>query len=199
VNSWKKCLVVVCLLLLILPQAQAGTDPQDLIESVANETLTRVRADRELIKKDSKYINRLVNDLVLPHFDFERMSKWVLGKYWRKATKAQREAFIPEFKLLLIRTYGTSLSEYSDQVIKFLPFRGKLASGDVTVRSEVDQPGGFPIPIDYKLHKKGSDWKVYDVKIDDVSLVANYRSSFSRQIRASGIDALIQKLADKNE
>ena len=197
-KRWKKYLIAVCLSLFVLTDTYAGMEPQALIESVANKTLERVRADRELIKKDPKYVHQLVNELVLPHFDFESMSKWALGKYWRKASKQQRKDFIREFKSLLIRTYATSLSEYADQTIKYLPFRGKLSSGDVTVRSEVEQPGGFPVPIDYKLHKKGGEWKVYDVKIDDISLVANYRSSFSKQIRKSGLDALIKKLASKN-
>jgi len=201
VKNWNKYLLSACLFLIFsqVQAVQAALEPQALIESVANETLTRVRADKEKIKKDPQYINELVNELVLPHFDFETMSKWALGKHWRKAKKIQRDQFIEEFKSLLVRTYGTSLSEYSDQVIKYMPFRGELASGDVTVRSEVEQPGGFPIPIDYKLHKKNDGWKVYDVKIDDISLVANYRTSFSKQIRESGIDELIKKLASKNE
>ncbi len=197
-KNWKIFLLVVGLFFVILPQAHAGLPPQELIETVANETIERVKADKDKIKKNPAHINALVDELVLPHFDFERMSKWAMGKYWRKATKEQRVKFVEEFKQLLIRTYATSLSEYSNQTIKYSPFRGKLSSGDVTVRSEVEQPGGFPIPIDYKLHKIGDDWKVYDVKIDEISLVANYRSSFSKQIRASGIDALIKKLADKN-
>ena len=200
-KNWNKYLVAICLLFLMLPlsQVQAGLEPQALIESVANETLERVRKEKDKIKKDPNHINVLVNELVLPHFDFEKMSKWALGKYWRKAKKDQRTRFIKEFKSLLIRTYATSLSEYSDQVIKYQPFRGNLSSGDVTVRSEVEQPGGFPIPIDYKLHLVGGDWKAYDVKIDDISLIANYRTSFSKQIRKSGIDELIKKLADKND
>lgn len=197
-KKWNRYLVAACFLFLPLPQAQAGLEPQALIESVASETLERVRNEKVLIKKDPNHINALVNELVLPHFDFEQMSKWALGKYWRKANKNQRTQFVGAFKVLLIRTYATSLSEYAEQKIIFLPFRGKISSGDVTVRSEVEQPGGFPIPIDYKLHKKGEDWKVYDVKIDDISLVANYRSSFSKQIRESGMDALIKKLAEKN-
>jgi len=200
VKRWNNYLLVICFLLFVLPfsSVQAGLEPQQLIESVANKTLDRVKKDKAKIKADPAHINLLVNELVLPHFDFERMSKWAMGKYWRKAKDDQRSKFIEEFKSLLIRTYATSLSEYSEQVINYLPFRGQLESGDVTVRSEVEQPGGFPIPIDYKLHKKGADWKVYDVKIDDISLVANYRTSFSKQIRESGIDGLIKKLADKN-
>jgi len=194
---WKQ-IIVGSFFFSLVALAEAGLPPQELIESVANETIDRVKAEKQAIKKNPKHIHKLVNELVLPHFDFERMSKWALGKHWRKANKDQRTKFINEFRVLLVRTYATSLAEYTDQVIKFLPFRGKLKSGDVTVRSEVEQPGGFPIPIDYKLHLKGDSWKVYDVKIDDISLVANYRSSFSKEIRKKGLDTLIKTLAEKN-
>jgi len=195
--------VIIALVLFVLSgfsvNSLANMEPQALVENVAQETLTRIKKDQEKIKSDDKYLNVLVNELVIPHFDFQRMSKWVLGKYWRKAQNGQKERFVEEFKSLLIRTYASSLNEYVDQEIHYLPFRGDLGSGDVTVRSEIKQPGGFPIPINYRLHKKSKNWKVYDITIDDISLVANYRTSFSRQIRKSGIDALIKQLADKNK
>lgn len=179
-------------------EVSANIDPQALVQQVADKTIERLKKDKALIDKEPKYINKVIDELLIPHFDFERMARWVLGKYWRKATKDQKQSFVKEFKSLLVRTYAGSLREYSDQVIKYLPFRGDLASGDVMVRSEIEQPGGFPIPINYRLYLKASEWLVYDVTIDDVSLIANYRSSFSREIRKSGIDKLIQKLAEKN-
>jgi len=192
--------IFAVLLFLGLPLiATANIDPQALVEQVADKTIKRLKKDRALIDKEPKYINAVIDELLIPHFDFERMARWVLGKHWRKAKPDQRQAFVGEFKSLLIRTYASSLREYSDQNIKYLPFRGKLDSGDVTVRSEIEQPGGFPIPINYRLYLKTNEWLVYDISIDDISLIANYRSSFSRQIRKSGIDKLIQKLADKNK
>ena len=179
--------------------AAANLEPQALVESVAAKTLERIKKEQQKIKSDPKHINFLVNELVIPHFDFERMSRWVLGKYWRKADGGQREKFIEEFKSLLIRTYATSLSEYIDQTITYLPFRDNLASGDVTVRSEIAQAGGFPIPINYRLYLKNSAWKVYDVTIDDISLIANYRTSFGAHIRKSGIDDLIATLSNQNK
>ena len=188
------------LLLLGFPlNASAKIEPQALVEQVADKTIQRLKKDRELIDKEPKYIHAVIDELLIPHFDFERMARWVLGKHWRKAKPDQRQAFVGEFKSLLIRTYASSLREYSDQTIKYLPFRGKLDSGDVTVRSEIEQPGGFPIPINYRLYFKTDHWLVYDISIDDISLIANYRSSFSKQIKRSGIDKLIQKLADKNK
>ncbi len=179
--------------------ASAKVEPQVLVESVASQVVKRIKKDQEIIKSDSRHINKVVNELVIPHFDFNRMSRWVLGKYWRKANKSQKKQFVEEFKTLLIRTYATSLSEYIDQEIKYLPFRDKVTSGDVTVRSEIAQAGSFPIPINYRLHNELGEWKVYDITIDDISLVANYRSSFAKHIRKSGIDDLIDTLAKKSQ
>jgi len=173
--------------------------PQALVEQVSDETLLRLKRDKVLIDKDPKYINTLIYELVLPHFDFERMSRWVLGKHWRTSKSNQQKAFTEEFKSLMVRTYANSLREYSEEKISYFPFRGNLETGDVMVRSEIKQPGGIPIPINYQLHLQGDQWKVYDITIDDVSLITNYRSSFSREIRQHGIDKLIKKLSDKNK
>ncbi len=171
---------------------------QELMISTVEQTLAKLKAKKEFIKKNPEYLNALVNEYVVPRFDFERSARWVLGKYWRKATPEQRKQFIIEFKNLLVRTYATSLSEYSDQKITYLPFRGKSGAEEVTVRSEVEQAGGFPIPIDYRLHKKNGEWKVFDVVIDDISLIANYRTSFGREIRKTSIGDLIKRLATRN-
>ncbi len=195
----RTCLIAALCWLLSSVSVAENLEPQALIQQVAEQTITRIKAERTQIEADEKHIRKLIDELLMPHFDFERMARWVLGKHWRKATAEQRKAFAGEFKSLLVRTYSSSLKEYSDEVIHYFPFRGKLSSGDVTVRSEVRLPGGFPIPIKYRLYLKGEKWLVYDISIDDISLIGNYRSSFSRQIRRSGLDQLIQTLADKNK
>jgi len=195
----KKVMWVLLGLLFVASGLQAAEPPQQLVEKTAQKVLDRLKQDREKIKTDPSFIHGLVDEYVLPHFDFERMSMWVLGKHWRTANAAQRERFVGEFRMLLVRTYATSLAEFTDQKLSYLPMRGSEAEGDVTVRSEVEQPGGFPIPINYKLHKKGDVWKVYDVTIDDISLIANYRTSFNREIREMGLDKLIKTLADRNQ
>ena len=196
--KWK---LVLALLggLLIQSAAAANVGPQELVMSVADKTIAKLKAEKSVIQENPERLYDLINEYVLPHFDFERMSKWVLGKYWRQASQKQRDAFVQEFRTLLVRTYATSLSDYSDQKINYLPFRDDENAEEVTVRSEVEQPGGFPIPINYRLYKAGKDWKVFDVTIDDISLVANYRTSFAKEIRTDGIDGLISKLADRNK
>lgn len=159
----------------------------------------RIKEDDEQIKTNQEHMYDLVNELVLPHFDFEKMSAWVLGKNWRDANKEQKKRFTEEFSRLLVRTYSRAIYDNIDQTINFLPIRGTPADDKVTIRTEIPQEAGFPIPIDYKMYKKDSDWKVYDVVIDAISLVSNYRSSFNQEIKKSGIDSLIASLADRNK
>jgi phospholipid transport system substrate-binding protein len=132
--------------------------------------------------------------------DFEAMAKLVLGKHWRTATSEQRSRFVGEFKALLIRTYRTSLAEYSDEKVSFLPFReGEQPEKLATVRSEIIRGNGPSIPINYSLrYKKDDGWKVYDIGIEGVSLVTNYRSSFAREINQNGMDYLIESLHRRN-
>jgi phospholipid transport system substrate-binding protein len=179
--------------------ALAIQSPQVLVQQTADQMLGKLRAERQVIDQHPGRIYDLVDEIVLPHFDFERMSQWVLGKYWRSATPDQRKRFVDEFRNLLVRTYAKSLSSYQDNKITYLPLRSTPQDTDVKVRTEVDQPGGFPIPIDYSLYLKGDEWKVYDVTIDGVSLVTNYRTTFANQIRQNGLDKLIATLADRNK
>ncbi len=176
----------------------ATQSPQVLVKQVADQLLERIDKEQQRIEEDPGYIYRLVDQMVLPYFDFAYMSQLVLAKNWRKAAGDQRRAFTQEFRLLLVRTYATSLKEYSDQTINYLPLRSKADDKKVTVKTEIDQPGGFPISIDYRLRLKDGEWKVFDVIIEEVSLVTNYRSSFARQIRKEGINQLITTLAKRN-
>ncbi len=179
-------------------QLQASKPPQALVEETSQLMIAKLREEKEIIKTQPGRIYQLVDKIILPHFDFEYMSQMVLAKYWRRANAKQRAAFTDEFKMLLVRTYATSLNEYADQDIIYLPFRAGNKADQAVVRTEVEQAGSFPIPIDYQLHRKGDDWKVFDVVIDGVSLVTNYRSSFAREIRKDGLDQLIKTLAERN-
>ena len=197
-KRWMMGLTLVGALLGSAP-SWAIQSPQDMVEQTAEQMLSKLREERQVIDQHPGRIYELVNQIVLPHFDFERMSSWVLGKYWRRATPEQRKAFEEQFRTLLVRTYAKSLSSYTDNKITYLPFRGTPQQTDVKVRTEVDQPGGFPIPIDYDLYLKGDEWKVYDVTIDGVSLVTNYRTTFANQIRQNGLDKLISSLDERNK
>ena len=181
--------------------AQAGavdTPPDVLARTTTNEVLAVLKQDKELQNGNLAKVHQLVEAKILPNFDFNRMTQLVIGKHWPNATAKQKQALVTEFRNLLVRTYSSSLTAFTNQTVEFKPLAIKPDDTDVTVRSEIRQPGGQPIPIDYRMYKTTFGWKIYDVTIDSVSLVTNYRSSFSSTIRQSGIDGLIKTLADQS-
>jgi phospholipid transport system substrate-binding protein len=188
----------VAALLIALGAAADAVAPDVLVKNTANEVLEIIKKDKDIQSGDMRKVTSLAEEKILPHFDFERMSRMVLGKNWNRASKEQQEKFIGEFRSLLIRTYASALTKYRNQVIEYKPLRAQPTDTDVTVKTQIVQPGGQPLPIDYSLWKKDDAWKVYDVVIEGVSLVTNYRGQFSTEVKQSGMDGLIQRLADKN-
>ena len=184
---------------LVAGRAAGATEisPLDLVRDTSSRMLSALHDEQDSIAKDSDRLYELVSTIVLPYFDFERMSQWVLGKNWRKATPEQRAAFVEQFRILLVRTYGRALSEYADEKIIYLPFVDDGKSGTVTVRTEIEQAGAT-IPISYSMYNSKDGWKVYDVAISGVSLVTNYRSSFGNVISKEGMDSLIRQLSARN-
>jgi len=184
--------------LLAAPLVAAAHPAQEVVKTTADKVLEQMRADQENLKENPEKIYALVHELILPHFDFRNMSKWVLGRNWRSASEAQQEQFIEEFQTLLIRTYAKSLLEYSDQEIQYAPVKEDPESNLVTVRTEVKQSGSQEIPINYTMHLVGGEWKVVDVSVNGVSLVSTYRGSFASEVRRGGMDTLLSKLAERN-
>ena len=176
----------------------AEMPPDVLVKNTAQDVLAIVKQDKDIQSGNSQKVLQLVDAKVLPHFDFSRMAMLAVGRHWPKATPAQRQALISEFRTLLVRTYSNSLTSYKNQAIDYKPLKLQPADTDVTVKTVVNQPGGQPIPIDYSLEKTDNGWKVYDVAVDNVSLVTNYRGSFGSEIKSNGIDGLIKTLSDKN-
>ena len=177
----------------------APASPRDMVIDTSQKMLAALKKDKNLIKQNPQRIYDLVSEIVLPHFDFTTMSKWVLGKNWRSLNPDQQQRFTTEFRTLLVRTYAVSLSEYQDQKLNYLPLKAAPSADDVTVRTEVLRGGGPAIPINYSMHLTANGWKVYDVVIDGVSLVINYRTSFATQIRTGGVDKLIEDLVARNQ
>lgn len=201
-NSYANVLRILCLyfVLLIPGYAIAEEHPaQQLVIDTTEKTMAKLKQEEQTVRKDPNRLLAIVEEMVLPHFDFEKMSSWVLGKYWRKATDKQKDRFSKEFQTLLVRTYSNALLEAIGKKIDYLPMKSKKENADeVTVRTEVEQQGGFPIPIDYKMYRKNGQWMVFDVVIDNLSLVSNYRTTFSKEIKDEGIDKLIDNIAEKN-
>ena len=174
--------------------------PQALIKDSSDRMQQSLKENKATIEKNPSFVYGLVEKILLPNFDFSKMSKLALGKNWRKANTAQRERFIGEFRLLLVRTYSTAMLEFIDGDIVFLPFRGDLAKKKVRVKMEIARPGGPSIPMALSMYlNKQNKWMVYDVKIDGISLVTNYRSTFATEIRNDGMDKLIDNLSARNQ
>jgi phospholipid transport system substrate-binding protein len=195
----KKLLVAWSMLCLSAGALAASEAPDVLVKRTADDVLAVVKSDKDIQAGNQQKIFALAEEKILPNFNFEKVSRLVLGKNWTKATPEQKAGFQEEFKTLLLRTYATALSKYKNQVIEYKPLRMEDGASSATVKTVILQPGGQPIAVDYSLEKKGEDWKVYDIVIEGVSLVTNYRSQFAQEVRQNGLDSLIKKLADKNK
>lgn len=174
-------------------------DPMTQLQVTADLVLSAVSQRKQELTETPSKIYPLVEQIVLPKFDFERMGRLVLGKNWNSATPQQQQDFVKEFRELLVRTYATALLNYSGQKIDYKSARLEEGNEKATVDTQVSDGGAPPIPIVYRLYLKGEQWLIYDVSIDGVSLVSNYRTSFESQIRKVQLQGLIDKLAQQNK
>ncbi len=177
----------------------ANIGPDELVRKTADDVISIIKQDKDIQAGDTNKIYKLAEEKILPNFDFERISRLVLGKAWRTATDDQKTQFKYEFKNLLLRTYAVALSKYKDQKIEYKPLRMKPTNEIVTVKTEIIQSGAQPIDVDYALAKQDNGWLVIDIIIEGVSLVTNYRSQFASEIKRNGMDSLIKELANKNK
>jgi phospholipid transport system substrate-binding protein len=192
---------VVLFLAIFTASAQAAAESaEDVVKHTTDQVLARIASEKAELNAHPERVYDLIHKLVIPHFDFDGMSKWVLGRAWVNATPEQRKEFIKQFQTLLVRTYAKALLEYSNEKIRFLPVDKNPGSSMVVVKTEVHQQGGAqPVPIHYRMHMRDGHWKVVDVAVDGVSLVSTYRGSFASEIRKSGLNALIAKLTERNQ
>jgi phospholipid transport system substrate-binding protein len=199
----KKTFALLCGLLLLGAASAARAEPPApdvLIKNTVREVLDIVRADKDLRAGNQKKMLELVDAKVLPHFNFERMTKLAVGKAWRTATPEQKQALQSEFRILLVRTYTKAFTSYRDQIIEVRPLKLDASMEEVTVKTEIIKPGSQqPILVDYDLEKTANGWKVFDLTVEGVSLVTSYRGTFADQVQQVGIDGLIKTLVDKNK
>ncbi len=181
--------------------AQAQTEitaPDVLVKNVTLEVVDIIQKDTDIQKGDRKKIVALIETKVLPHFNFQAMTASAVGRNWEKASVDQKARLNEEFKTLLVRTYSSALAAYSSQKFDFRPLRAKPTDTDVTVNVRVMQSGTQPVTLDYDMEKRPGGWKVWDVRVAGISLVANYRTEFDNVVRESGVDGLIKALQNKN-
>tara|TARA_Y100001935_G_C17311708_1_gene517028 strand:+ start:9644 stop:10303 length:660 start_codon:yes stop_codon:yes gene_type:complete len=214
----KKFLICLSIFLLSIISpfgyAQNFLGPKQIVQGTADSVLAEVNLRREELEADSTLIYPLVEKMILPHFDFEAMTRFAMGRFWRYASSQQQRRLIAEFQELLVRTYATALLSYSGQDIEYFPINFLNEGREAIVPTKIAYQGGPPIPINYRLRIENQDntWLVFDVVIDGISLVTNYRSTFVRLIRVGGggerdrrarltkgIDNLIKVLSKKND
>ncbi len=191
--------LAACLCLGLSPLSAADAiGPLQVIQAVSVRLKQVLEQDHQQLVDDPTFVYRMADEIFLPHVDMSRVSSLVLGRNWRKTTPRQKDAFTREFKRLLVRTYATAMRELGNWEVRFQPRRTRPDERHALVQSQILRPGAQPLAVDYQLHRSKGNWLAYDVKIEGISLVTNYRSSFRRLVRQKGIDGLIEELAAMN-
>lgn len=191
--------VVMSILWLGIAQAKAA--PDAMLRQVTQELVTELRSQDELLKRNPNHIYTIINKILVPHVDWNTMSKWVLGRQvWMSATPNQKTRFTSEFRELLIRTYASTLQAYNNQTIEYLPLRASYQGRKrVQVESRILEPGREPIRVSYRLADRGSEWQVYDISIEGVSLLKGFQQQFAEEMHKGGLDFLIKTLDRHNK
>ena len=186
----------------MLPAVRAEQAPDQFIQTMSNEILDMVRKDPALKAGDLQKIGVLVDTKLLTNVNFQRMTAAAVGPAWRQATPEQQKRLQDEFKMLLMRSYSGALSQVKDNYsIAVKPLRGTVTENEVVVRTEI-RGGSEPVPLDYRLEKSAdsdSGWRIYNFNILGIWMVDNYRTQFSEEIKAKGIDGLIATLSERNK
>lgn len=194
----KSRLALVLTGLLFAAAAQAAPTPPDVVvkgtteklQALIQQNLAKYQADQALFYK-------VVDETVVPHFDTRYIAQLVLARHWRGATDAQRSRFETAFKSMLIGTYANTLLEYHDSVrADWKPLRIADGATEATVNSSLMRPNGPPIPVGFVMRLNNGAWKIYDITIENISLIANFRGQFNGEIRKSGLDAVIKSMED---
>jgi phospholipid transport system substrate-binding protein len=193
-------LMAILAALPLAASAQTVEAPDAQVKRVADEVLAIVRSDAKVQAGDPARVREVLDEKLLPHFDFRRMVMLAMGKNWRLATPEQQKELVEQFRTLLVRTYSGALAQFRDDTISVKPLRAAPDAKDVTVYSEVIRPGAAPIPVNYSVVlSSDGKWRCYDVVVGGVSLVTNYRDEFNQQIKTGGVEGLLKTLAAKNK
>ena len=179
--------------------APSNEAPDALVKRISSEVLETAKNDKDIQAGNQKKVMDLVETKILPYVDFQRMTSLAAGRYWREATPEQQKQLAAEFRTLLIFTYSGALSQVKDQTVDFKPLRASPGDSEVEVRSQVNQPRGEPIQLNYRVAKTDGGWKIYDINVLGAWLVEAYKGTFASEISKGGIDGLIKTLSEKNK
>ena len=172
-------------------------EPEKVIEDASIQLKQRMQDPS--FTKDFRKITEFVHTVLYPRADFDLISSLVLGKLWKQASPVEKDAFKKEFETLLTRTYSRAFVEFKEWSVRFLPINAGDDQRKVMVKTEVLQPGLQPISVNYRMLLRGGEWKVYDILIEGVSLVTNYRTSFKNDVERTGsLQEVINQLTKRN-
>jgi phospholipid transport system substrate-binding protein len=195
--------VTLILFTLILPGLlfAATSSPVDMLRSTADRMIAELKANKASLQQDPNSVYSIVKRILLPHVDQETMARSVLGRdVWQNGSESQHKRFIDEYTFLLVRTYSRALASYNDQTIDFLPIREDLEDKKfIEVNSLIRQKDGPSIPVDYRLRLLGNEWKIYDITVDNVSMIQSYRAQFAEKVAQGGFEGLINSLTELNQ
>lgn len=193
----RNLMAAIALIAITLPSTLLAHPAQDLVQQLTEKLIATL--DSPEAKSDSEFVRTAVNSDVLPHIDFESMTRLTVGKAWNSASEKQQTDLVDAFRDFLLNTYTSALNEYSGQSMEFLPYDAGKREDRAEVKTLFKDPGASgSIPIDYKLHNKSGPWMIYDIKVEQVSLVLGYKSEFSSLISKGGVEGLIKALQEKN-
>jgi phospholipid transport system substrate-binding protein len=193
-----RSLVALFALLAASGAAAQGPGPDELVRAVTTEVLDTIQADKELQSGDRKKALALVEQKVVPHVDFRHAAQLALGKGWSMATPEQQDQLVAEFRSMLMRIYSSAIGVYRGQTMRVLPVNYAPGDAEVTVRNQYLKTGQPPLSVDYAMRRTAEGWKIYDIVVGGVSLVLIYRSEFDQELRQSGVEGLLVRLAEKN-
>ena len=176
----------------------AKQSPEETVKTVTTEMLTALRSQQEAYKNDPRKMVSLIERIIAPHFDIRFMAREALGLNWRRATPEQQKRFMAAFRKLLVNDYADEFRNYSNQAVEFPPEHAGSGKDYALVSTHVTSPGEQPVRVDYRLYRVGSDWRIYDVEIDGISLLFTYRDTFSKELQDETLDALITRMENKN-
>ena len=173
--------------------------PENLIQDISGSLKSALQRNQVRIMSNRAYLYQLANEVIAPHFDFNRLSGLALGKHWRRATLTQKKEFMLQFQRLLVRTYATAFCAFGDWSLRFVPRRDAADAVKVMVRSEIQRSGAPPVSVNYRMHQQDDTWLAYDIIIEGISLVTNYRTTFAKEVRRNGMDGLIKRVTKLND
>lgn len=171
--------------------------PEDLVKKLATDVTAAVRSDPDLQNPNSSKLSDLFQRQVAPRFDFEKITQQAMGKNWNKASGDEKRKIIQQFSVLLTRTYSKAMANLKDLNVEVRSTKVNTAGSDVTVRTQMTGRAQ-PVAIDYSLSNASGGWRVYDVEVEGVSLIAAYRDEFNGLVSSAGVDGLIAALQKKN-